>query len=181
MFSRKPANLPMEPQQAPPPLSTEPVPAPGRRFTDTLPTCATTIATGLTLRGVVSGTGSIRIEGELEGRVEIDGLCHIALGGKMVGPVSAGDAIVEGELEGRLLAKGRVELRASAKVRGNINASIVTAAEGCFFDGHMNTPGGDEPAHPVTFREKRRRRPAPPAEAQAKTVPPTPPPDDVPT
>jgi len=128
----------------------------------------------LRLRGTVSGTGSIKVEGDFEGRIEIDGLCHIARGARVSGPIVAGDAIVEGEFEGRLTVKGRAELRASATVRANVEAHTVAVEEGCFFEGHMNMPGGDEPSQPVTFREKRRRRGAPAADSQPAAKPSSP-------
>ena len=166
MFTRKPADTASQPPAVAPPVTAEPAAGPGRRFTDTLPSCDSAIAAGLRLRGTVSGTGSIRVEGEFEGRIEIDGLCHIARGGRVLGPITASDAIVEGEFEGRLAVKGRIELSATATVRGDIDAPTVAVAEGCFFDGHMNMPGGDVKSQPVTFREKRRKRSAP---AQPKT------------
>ena len=156
MLPRRPADAPPEPSQ-----TGEPPEVRGRRFTDTQPSCDSTIAAGLRVRGAVSGAGSIRVEGDFEGRIEIDGLCHIAKGARMVGPIAARDVIVEGELEGRLVVQGRVELLASAIVRAGVEARIVAVAEGCFFEGHVNMPGGDGPIQPVTFREKRRRRPAP--------------------
>jgi cytoskeletal protein CcmA (bactofilin family) len=175
MFTRKPGEVAREPQ------ATEPQVGPGeqgagsnRRFTDTLPTCDSTIAAGLRLRGTVSGTGSIRVEGDFEGRIEIDGLCHIARGARVSGPIAAGDAIVEGEFEGRLAVKGRAELRASAIVRANVEAHTVAVEEGCFLEGHMNMPGGDEPSQPVTFREKRRRRATPAADSKPAAKPSSP-------
>ena len=164
MFSRKPPETPSTPLAVEPPAAAEPVAGPGRRFTDTLPSCDSTIATGLRLRGTVSGSGSLRIEGDFEGRIEIEGLCHVARSGRVVGPITAGDAIVEGEVEGRLAVKRRIELSASATVKGDIEAPTVAVAEGCLFDGNMNMPGADTPSQPVTFREKRKRR-----SAQSKT------------
>jgi cytoskeletal protein CcmA (bactofilin family) len=171
MFTRKPGDVVHGSPASEPHGTGEPAEPSGRRFTDTLPTCDSTIAAGLRLRGSVSGTGSIRVEGDFEGRIEIDGLCHLARGAHVSGPIAAGDAILEGEFEGRLAVTGRVELRASATVRANIEAHTVAVAEGCFFEGHMNMPGGDASSQPVTFREKRRRRSAPVVEP---TAPPTP-------
>jgi cytoskeletal protein CcmA (bactofilin family) len=149
------------PDVAPPgPAPTAPTnPAsPGRRFTDAAPERPTSFGPGIQVRGTLSGSDSVVVAGRFEGSLELDGLCHIAEGACVIGPVTATDAVVEGELQGRLTVRGRVELHASARVRGDIEARTVALADGCFFDGRIHMTGRDAPGAPTTFREKRKKR-----------------------
>lgn len=144
---------------SPAPANAAPEPAsPGRRFTDTAPARPTSFGPGIQVRGTLSGSDSVVVAGRFEGSLEVDGLCHIAEGACVIGPVSAGDAVVEGEVQGRLSVRGRVELHASARVRGDIEARTVALADGCFFDGRIHMTGREAPGAPTTFREKRKPR-----------------------
>ena len=155
---------------APPPAAESAPPA--RRFTDA-ERPATTLGPRLTVRGSLSGQGAVEVAGSFEGPIDVEGLCHIGEGARVVGTVTASDAVIEGELQGRLVVRGRVELRATAKVRADITARTVAIADGCFFDGRVHMTGSDAPGQATSFRERRRRRGAaapaatPPAAAPA--------------
>jgi cytoskeletal protein CcmA (bactofilin family) len=133
----------------------EPAEAPARRFTDVAKENATVIPKGLRLEGELSGAESLELAGQVEGPVSVEGLCHLHDTGRMVGRVTAGDAVIEGELEGPLTVRGRVELRPTARVRGDIEAGSVALAEGCFFEGHIHMEGRSGPGQPTSFQEKR--------------------------
>ena len=157
---------------APPPAAESAPPA--RRFTDA-ERPSTTLGPRLTVRGSLSGMGAVVVSGSFEGPIDIDGLCYIAEGARVTGPVTASDAVIEGELHGRLIVRGRVELRATAKVRADVTARTVAVADGCFFDGRIHMTGCDAPGQPTSFRERRRRRGAAEPPATPPAVAPAPP------
>lgn len=147
-------------------------PPPARRFTDGVPACGTVLGRGLNLRGSLTGAESVEVAGQFEGRIDVEGFCHIRKGARVVGPVTAADVLIEGELQGRLTVRGRVEMRASATVCADVEARTVAIADGCFFDGTIHMTGGDGgPSGPTTFREKRRARPPAPPQAPAQKAP----------
>jgi cytoskeletal protein CcmA (bactofilin family) len=131
---------------------------PARRFTDTV-VGATTLGT-LRIHGSITGKDCVRIGGQVEGPIELEGLLHIAEGARVTGTVTADGVVIDGEVAGRVFARGRVELSATARVRAEVHAATVAIAEGCFFDGriHMGGDQADGGGGPTTFREKRRRR-----------------------
>jgi cytoskeletal protein CcmA (bactofilin family) len=143
------------PQALPAP---DPAATPARRFTDALPAFPTAFGPGIQVRGALTGSDSLEVAGRFEGSIEVDGLCHVAEGACVLGPLTAGDAIIEGEVQGRVTVRGRVELRASARVRGDVEARTVALADGCFFDGRIHMTGREGPAVPTTFQEKRKKR-----------------------
>lgn len=141
--------------------ATAEAPAPARRFTDGAPARPTWFGSGIQVCGSVSGSDSIEVAGRLEGSIEVDGFCHVAVGACVVGPVTAGDAVIEGEVQGRVTVRGRVELCASARVRGDIEARTVALADGCFFEGRIHMLGREGTAAATTFREKRKPKSPP--------------------
>jgi cytoskeletal protein CcmA (bactofilin family) len=132
--------------------------SPARRFTDVAKEDVTVIPRGLKLSGQLTGAESLELGGLIEGPVSVEGLCHLHDTARVVGPVSAGDAVIEGEVEGPLTARGKVELRPTARVRGDIEAGSVALAEGCFFEGHIHMETAAGSAQPTSFQEKRAPR-----------------------
>lgn len=132
---------------------------PARRFTDVSQQSVTVIPKGLKVSGELVGGGSLEVGGQIEGPVTVEGLCHLHDTARVVGPVTAGDAVIEGELEGPLTASGKIELRPTARVRGDLEAGSVALAEGCFFEGHIHMESGSGSGRPTSFQEKRAPRP----------------------
>jgi cytoskeletal protein CcmA (bactofilin family) len=111
---------------------------------------------GLRIKGDLTGTEALELAGEVQGSINVEGLCHLHPTARVVGPVTAGDAVVEGELKGPLTIRGKLELRATARVVGDITAGSVALADGCFFEGHIHMEGGGGAGQPTSFQEKRR-------------------------
>jgi len=111
---------------------------------------------GLRIKGDLTGTEALELAGEVQGSIKVEGLCHLHPTARVVGPVTAGDAVVEGELKGPLTVRGKLELRATARVVGDITAGSVALADGCFFEGHIHMEGGGGAGQPTSFQEKRR-------------------------
>lgn len=157
-----------------PAARTQAADAPARRFTDTV-VGSTTLGT-LRVQGSITGKDCVRIGGQVDGPIELDGLLHIAEGAHVTGTITADGVVIDGEVAGRLIVRGRVELSATARVRAEIHAGTVAIAEGCFFDGRIHMGGGqaDGGGGPTTFREKRRRRGGRGAAAEAAAQPASP-------
>lgn len=132
--------------------------APSRRFTDSAQGPVTVLGPGLQIRGELTGAETLELAGPFDGPLSVAGLCHLHETARVVGAVSAGDAVIEGELQGPLTVRGRVELRSTARVRSTIRAGSVALAEGCYFEGHIHMEESSESPGPTSFQEKRRPR-----------------------
>jgi cytoskeletal protein CcmA (bactofilin family) len=143
------------------PTPPSPEAPPSRRFTDIDRSQVTTIGAGLRLEGDLDGVEGLELAGKVEGSIKVEGLCHLHRTARVVGPVTAGDAVVEGELKGPLTVRGRLELRATARVEGDITAGSVALADGCYFEGHIHMEGSGGGEQPTSFQEKRRVGPEP--------------------
>jgi cytoskeletal protein CcmA (bactofilin family) len=118
MFRRK-ANVP---QVAAPP--------PTERITSV-------VADGINLRGKITGSGGVRIEGAYEGDIELDGLLVIGQTGRVTCPqLRARHVIVAGALRGDILAE-KVEIRSTGRVWGDVITVAMSTEEGAFLRGQI--------------------------------------------
>lgn len=118
MFRRKP-NVPQV--SAPPPIE---------RITSV-------VADGVNLRGKLTGSGGVRIEGAYDGDIELDGLLVIGQTGRVTCPqLRAKHVIVAGALRGDILAE-KVEIRSTGRVWGDVMTVAMSTEEGAFLRGQI--------------------------------------------
>ncbi|MEK7795085.1 MAG: polymer-forming cytoskeletal protein [Candidatus Hydrogenedentota bacterium] len=96
----------------------------------------TIIGPGTKLTAEIESKGTIRIEGELTGRVHSDDTIVVHDTGKVRADLVAGQVIVSGHVEGNLFAHDRIEVTNKARLIGNISAPRLSIAEGVVFEGH---------------------------------------------
>ncbi len=112
----------------------------------------TVIARSSAFDGTLSGTGDVRVEGHVEGHVELSGHLVIAEHGDVDGQIHARVITVSGTVRGDLTADEKIELSPTANVEGNLTAPRILIREGATFEGkvHMRDPRPDQ--RPSTSR-----------------------------
>jgi cytoskeletal protein CcmA (bactofilin family) len=123
-----------------------------RRFRDRSTGSATLINEGCKITGLVTGSGTFLINGEIDGDGDVDGTITVAPNGSWKGSIKAVDIIVAGQVEGDIMASGRVEITDTAHIEGTVAGEAIAVAEGAIVEGVMKTTG---PAEPLEFVEKR--------------------------
>jgi cytoskeletal protein CcmA (bactofilin family) len=123
-----------------------------RRLRDRQSGTATLINQGCKISGVISGTGSFIISGEVDGDCDVQGTITVSGDGRWQGTIRAESVIVSGRVEGDITADGKIEITATAKIIGTVTAEAIAVAEGAIVDGVMQTTGQSEP---IAFVEKR--------------------------
>jgi cytoskeletal protein CcmA (bactofilin family) len=102
----------------------------------------TTVGKAIVIRGEISASEDLVIEGHVEGQVWADGMTvTIAEPGSINGEIVGKDVTVFGSLDGSLVASEVADVRASARVLGRIVAGRVILEAGGQFNGTM------EPQH----------------------------------
>jgi len=147
-----------------------------------------------TIRGRVTGTGAIRVEGYVEGDVVTDGNVEVASEAQIQGAVRGATLRVAGTVAGDLIGTEAVLLELGARVVGDLSAPRIGIAEGALLRGKVETSRGGAAAPAARGAVAVRREPevpravvmrsaaAPGASARAATVsapvasPPAPPP-----
>ena len=92
----------------------------------------------LTVSGDLRTTGTVRVDGRLEGSLHKAGTLIIGAEGSVVGNIEASEVVVGGTLQGNLTASQRVEVQATATINGDIRASAVQLMEGGKVHGHIS-------------------------------------------
>ena len=101
----------------------------------------TLIGPRVTIRGDISFSGGLYVEGTIKGAVIADGdggaVLTVSENGLVEGEVRAPHVIVSGQLRGDIYASERVELAANARVEGNIYYKVVEMAAGAMITGRL--------------------------------------------
>lgn len=115
---------------------------------------STIIGPGTKIKGDIISKGTVRIEGEVEGRIECEDTVVIHESGNVKADIAGGQVIISGTVQGNTTAHDRLEITNQAKVIGNITAPRISIAEGVIFEGQctMKAPGGAQTSKPVPMQ-----------------------------
>ena len=91
----------------------------------------------LTVHGDIETSGSLRVDGQLNGTVRRADTVVLGVGATMTGDVHAREVIVGGALTGNIHATERVELQPTAIVTGDITTQVVLVQEGGVVNGRV--------------------------------------------
>jgi cytoskeletal protein CcmA (bactofilin family) len=95
------------------------------------------VADGVNLRGKLTGSGGVRVEGAYEGEIELDGLLVIGPTGRVTcQQLRARHVIVAGAMRGDILAE-KVEIRSTGRVWGDVVTVSMATEEGAFLRGQI--------------------------------------------
>ena len=102
----------------------------------------TLIGPRVVIRGDVTFSGGLYVEGSVHGAVAADegeaaAVLTISEHGLIEGEVRAPHVIVNGQLRGDVYASERIELAANARVHGNIYYKVVEMAAGAMITGRL--------------------------------------------
>lgn len=111
-----------------------------QKFEDRLEEQAeTVIGLSAVVQGDVTSQASIKIEGQVEGKIITSKMITTTPKAKVTAEVEAESAIIAGEVQGHLKISGRLVLLSTAKVTADITCPILRVEEGALYAGkcHM--------------------------------------------
>lgn len=89
------------------------------------------------LKGEITSSGSVSINGELEGKVVAQGEVILGSGSKVVGTIEAGSVIISGKIDGNVIATHSLEITKSGKVHGDLTGGRIIIDEGSSYSGRV--------------------------------------------
>jgi cytoskeletal protein CcmA (bactofilin family) len=98
---------------------------------------AAAIASGLVLRGEVSGEGDFQILGKFEGEINVTGKVFVAEGAQVDANINAAAIQIGGVVRGNLSATTRVEILPSGVLTGTLKTGSFSAADGASVKGEI--------------------------------------------
>lgn len=111
------------------------------------------IGKSVIIKGELSGSEDLTIEGTVEGKIELrQNVLTIGPNAKIKAQVFAKSVIVQGEVHGNITATEKVDLRESGSMDGDVVAPRVAISEGAHFRGSIDMqkagakPGDGKPA-----------------------------------
>ena len=107
--------------------------------TDTLRREVANIGKSVIIKGELSGSEDLYLDGEVEGSIELRGH-NLVIGpnGRVRAQINARDVVIEGKVDGNVHGAERVSLRKSAILAGDIATQRVMIEEGAYFKGRVD-------------------------------------------
>jgi len=96
------------------------------------------IGKSVSIKGDVSGSEDVYVDGQLEGSIQLNGN-SLTLGpnGKVRANVVAKNVTISGQLNGNIQAMERTDLRKTAVVNGDVQTRRIAIEEGAYFNGRL--------------------------------------------
>jgi cytoskeletal protein CcmA (bactofilin family) len=116
------------------------------------PTDHAVIGKGLLIKGEITGTESLYIDGRVEGSINIPNE-RVTIGqhGRVVSTMSATmnvcitarEIVIMGKVTGNVSASDRVDIRAEGNLTGDVSTSRISIADGAYFNGGVDIRKAD--------------------------------------
>jgi len=105
-----------------------------------------TIGKSLVIKGEVSGSESLYIDGKIEGAINLPGnRVTVGRNGQVAANIMAREVVVLGKVRGNVHASDRVDIRSEGSLTGDVIAARISIEDGAFFKGGIDIrkPGAD--------------------------------------
>src|SRR5882724_2893039 len=146
-----PPARPVEQERSSMPTTTSPVsetPSVPRPLSTTTTTAdQATIGKSLVIKGEVSGSESLYIDGRVEGSINLAGnRVTVGRNGVVAANINAREIVIIGKVRGNLTASDRVDIRSDGSLTGDVVAARISIEDGAYFKGGIDIRKGGQPA-----------------------------------
>jgi cytoskeletal protein CcmA (bactofilin family) len=130
------------------------------------------IGKSVVIKGELSGSEDLTIEGHVEGRIDLKGnVLTIGPNGKIKAEVFAKAVVVLGEVTGNVTASEKVDIRDNGSVDGDIASPRVAIAEGAHFRGSVDMQRAGAAAAAKQQQQAKPNQPGQPQPHQPQSSP----------
>jgi cytoskeletal protein CcmA (bactofilin family) len=117
----------------------EPAPASAPRNATVNSQDQATIGKSLVIKGEVTGSESLYIDGRVEGSINLPGnRVTVGRNGVVNANITAREIVVTGKVRGNLSASDRVDIRNEGSLTGDVVAQRISIEDGAFFKGGID-------------------------------------------
>lgn len=95
----------------------------------------TIVGQGARLEGTIVSAGSLRVDGQVKGKITADGDVMLSPQSQVEADVDAHNVTVSGRFKGNITVKGTAELARGGRVDGNVTSKTLVIQEGAIFCG----------------------------------------------
>jgi cytoskeletal protein CcmA (bactofilin family) len=98
-----------------------------------------TIGKGLFIKGEISGSESLLVDGKVEGGINLPGnRVTVGRNGQVAANITAREVVILGKVRGNVSATDRVDIRAEGALNGDVAAARISIEDGAFFKGGID-------------------------------------------
>lgn len=101
------------------------------------------IARHLEITGDITGAGDLKIDGRLNGNLNLEGNLLLSESAEIKGNIVAKNFDCNGIIEGNILVKGKLTIGSKSKIVGDIQTRILVVEEGAEINGKCITAKND--------------------------------------
>ncbi len=113
-----------------------------------------TIGKTLLIKGEITGSGSVHIEGKVEGSIELpEDRVTVGRDGRVSANIAAQDIVVLGEVLGNCKASDHLNIRCDGSLYGDVVVSRISVEEGAYLTGSIDIRREPAPAPAPTVEE----------------------------
>ncbi|MBH0208273.1 MAG: hypothetical protein A4C66_06450 [Nitrospira sp. HN-bin3] len=105
------------------------------------------VGKGVVFKGTISYSGTVRIDGTLEGEIHTDGILLVGEDAVLTAKVTAGTIVCKGKITGDITAREKMKLRAPAVINGGVTTPMLAMEEGVSFNGTLEMEQQARPVH----------------------------------
>src|SRR5439155_22022954 len=100
---------------------------------------AATIGKSLVVKGEVTGSESLYIDGKVEGTINLPGnRVTVGRNGQVQANINAREVVVLGKVKGNLTASDRVDIRNEGSLTGDVVCQRISIEDGAYFKGGID-------------------------------------------
>ena len=98
-----------------------------------------TIGKSLVVKGELSGSESLYIDGKVEGAINLPGnRVTVGRNGQVAANILAREVVVLGKVRGNINASDRVDIRSEGSLTGDVAAARISIEDGAYFKGGID-------------------------------------------
>src|SRR5229473_8554668 len=104
-----------------------------------------TIGRSLVIKGEVSGTESLHIDGRIEGTVNLsEGRMTIGRDGSVAANISAREVVILGKVQGNIQCTDRLDIRSEGSLTGDVITQRISVEDGAILKGSVQVRAAEQ-------------------------------------
>ncbi|MGB8987470.1 MAG: polymer-forming cytoskeletal protein [Candidatus Sulfotelmatobacter sp.] len=139
--------------------------------TTTAPVEQATIGRSLVIKGEISGSEALYIDGRIEGKITLaDNRLTIGRNGTVQADIVAREVVVMGKVTGNIECSDRVDIRSEGVVNGNVSTHRISVEDGAVLKGGIQVKSGEQKQQNQPVQTKAPETPKPTAAEPQKAL-----------
>ena len=109
-----------------------------------------TIGKSLAIKGEVSGSESLYIDGRVEGSINLPGHCvTVGRNGTVSANITAREIVILGRVQGMMAASDRLHISSEGALTGDVVTQRVSLEDGAYFKGSIDIRKGNADSNEI--------------------------------